>query len=478
MFRNTIRESKFVSEDANELFKNKIEGDHINGDVTFLTAMRILLAPRMKDEDYAGMLYKVVNTDEREFKNIESIFSDSNAFDNQCYLRNITGFNVEEADKTYALLDKFEETYPQYTEDKSVEIFFQKMFKVRCFVDNKRHRSVVIVREPKRWEMHLLCIAISKFFPWFFEDNKITAEEKEFVSCFKEKTSDLFLEWVEKFAARYDFDKIRVSRLLKGFETRANKIALENEEDRLSNIRAEIKDRQRRIADLIKAMEQANITLLGLRAIIKAKGEKSEILDYFLSNKELKLIDVRNDDIEFVVETYLEYFNEDSAEDILDNEDSYFYEYSDEYSDDDVELLMRHVLIEKDVKLKFCAAYRFSTNSVDGISGYDFNSKNVGMEHMPNPHIQRYSCLGSYLDAISEYLTRGDYIGALAQACASCRSLNLGDSPVMKEFVRTLFKKSGNCNKKKCFEMPNGEVLAVDEAIEYLKKEATDGEIS
>ena len=90
---------------------------------------------------------------------------------------------------------------------------------------------------------------------------------------------------------------------------------------------------------------------------------------------------------------------------------------------------------------------------------------------MPNPHIDRYNCLGNYERTINSMLLEHNYIGALEQCVASCKSLNWGDSTVMHVFMDTMYG-SGHYNNQ-CIELPDGNIVNPKDAIKWLEKQET-----
>ena len=86
---------------------------------------------------------------------------------------------------------------------------------------------------------------------------------------------------------------------------------------------------------------------------------------------------------------------------------------------------------------------------------------------MPNPHIDRYRCMGNYETKINNLLKNRDYIGALEQCAASAKSLNFHDSTVMSEFVRQICTNAGKNNR--CIELPDGKVVKPAEAIKWIE---------
>ena len=115
-----------------------------------------------------------------------------------------------------------------------------------------------------------------------------------------------------------------------------------------------------------------------------------------------------------------------------------------------------------------CCAYQFDLNGrVRGLSGHNYGYE--FRECTPNTHIDRYSCMGNYERTINELLKNHNYIGAIEQCVASCKSMNFADSPVMQEFMSRLYGLSGSNVNIRCIELPDGRVVEPKEAIEWLK---------
>ena len=84
--------------------------------------------------------------------------------------------------------------------------------------------------------------------------------------------------------------------------------------------------------------------------------------------------------------------------------------------------------------------------------------------------------MGNYKQTINTLLQNHNYIAAIEQCAASCRSLNFGDSTVMSEFMKRIYGMSDRQSRvnMRCIELPNGSVVYPKEAIEWLKaQEAT-----
>lgn len=212
---------------------------------------------------------------------------------------------------------------------------------------------------------------------------------------------------------------------------------------------------------------------MGLEAKIASNIDgDSEIMEYFIRNPNLVLEDVTDSYMYFCTKGYLEYFDPDMAEAVIKNKRSCAYGYgycTREQNIDKAQRLMSEIFLEDAprLRIRFCAAYKFNLNgNVDAIPNHDFGYEFTG--YMPNTHINEFHCMGGYSKTINGLLQRHDYIGALEQCVASCKSLNWGDSVVLERFMRIFWAEN---SAPRCIELPDGKVVNAKEAIQWLEEQ-------
>ena len=66
----------------------------------------------------------------------------------------------------------------------------------------------------------------------------------------------------------------------------------------------------------------------------------------------------------------------------------------------------------------------------------------------PNPHIQEYGCIGTYVTRFHEYMQKRDYVGGIDQAVVSARNLNFYDSAAIGALARNLSRSTVTCIEK------------------------------
>jgi hypothetical protein len=106
-------------------------------------------------------------------------------------------------------------------------------------------------------------------------------------------------------------------------------------------------------------------------------------------------------------------------------------------------------------------------NSLTPIRGYTFPPES--RDYLPNPHIQRFNCIGGYSGRFAEYMHRHDYVGAIDQAVMSARNLNFHDSTVMESLAYEL-----SHTAIKCVEDKDGTLMTPRQAIKRMEEDAAE----
>lgn len=484
MFRAVIDNTPFTTEAANSYFEN-IVGDSFNRDTTFLATLRALVAPRMGEGDsislsFSGSSYDVDTVRDNPAKAVINAICTSGASRGTGRIC-IHNFYSSNQDDNYCCLElvksSFEKIYRGWHRLQKVTDFFRKSFYVICFINPERKSVYLFVEDINMQRLHYLQCAILAFLPWYFNpEDGVSELEMNLINSLRENQPEKYESCLHELSKQYNFRECKIKKLLAGFETRFEKIECDNVRDEIDYILDKISSLNRSIGEYLKQKSQKEIKLLGLETkIAKADSEESEIMEYFLCNEKLVIDQVDNNYMTFACKDYLEYFDEDMAKQMIDNDRSYVYRPNGRACNDyipaeDMKKLMYAIFIDQIVRMKFCSAYTFQlAGEVRGLSsyhyGYEFN------DCTPNTHIDRYSCLGNYQRVINECLSRHDYIGAIEQCIASCKSLNFADSTVMAEFMARLYGVSDYNVNIRCIELPDGSVVDPKEAISWIKSQ-------
>lgn len=480
MIRAVIQTTPFCTDIANSFFAN-ISGDSYNGDSSFVSTLRALLAPRLSEEQYIGFYYTFSTPSKSKVSEngIEAVI--------QTVLESVS-YTVSDSLRIHMFMGGSPETNEECVrelyekglsylgedwkrDDVATAMFRARKFMVACFINPKTKTSVVFVDGGDFARHHTIQAAIPKFLPWYFEakegERRLSEEEMALVnSLYDGHEASEYISALEKMSLKYDLKTARIKKMLGGFEAKIDEQRKNDIMRNLSNINDHISSLNREIREDIERKREQDLLLLGINAKIAQEGENSEIMNYFLSNKVLEFEDVSGDSLTFGVKDYMMYFDESLVQRMIENHGSYIYSNREgsPISGKDMALLIKEIFLEQSLKLRVCAAYRMRLRSgIEGLSNYTFGTEYDG--YLPNPHIQNYHCLGGYNEKLNRFMADGNYLGALEQCTASCRSLNFGDSTVICNFMKTLYMRS-----PKCIELPDGKVVTPAEAISWIKE--------
>lgn len=481
MFRAIVRETPFCTEFANDYFSN-IRGASYNGDNSFLSTLRAILPQRMGDEDtvdlrYSQSSYRAENLNGASKRDIVSavareIYRDSRGV---FHIHSINGGTEGNNMSFDALESAFTGVYDGYHNLEPVTAYFKKSFRVMCFINVDLRSVVLFVEALDVRKLHYLQRAIVPCMPWYFnagkDTDKLTEDELALFLSLTEKEPDKYLACLEKLAERYDFKKMRIEKLLNGFEVRYERLEAQRVEQQITEKEREFERANNTIATILSQRNELSIKLLGLHQKIASGGGESEIMDYFLCSTALYLECVSDSMMQFSAFGYCEYFDEEMVESMLRNRNSYIYSRAHgSISGERMAKLIKAVFSDRTLRLRFCAGYTFDLNgSVRGIRQHEFPLEMKNM--MPNPHIQYHACLGNHERVINQFLRDRNYIGAIEQCVSSSKSLNFGDSVVIGEFMNDMYR-----NQTQCIELPDGKVVKPLTAIEWLESQEATGQ--
>ncbi len=442
--------------DARNYFATRnITGAVYNGDVSFITTLYCLLDTRIKDED--KLLMECISRPNsieylKEEKGLLEIFFDIN-------------------------IKAFEERiakFPGYVKLDVITQFYAKSFNVVCYINMEQKNTVLLLDGMDYSRFHYLQCTIAGYMPWYFCDESghivVTEQEKALLDSLRGTSKEKYEEIVNFFEKKYDFKSLKIKRLLTGFESRADVNRKNRVAQEILAINNRINDYNNRIGTELGRLHEQEVILLGLEAKIAETGDSSEIMEYFLCNKHLDLVNVNNNEVTFIAWDYLSFFDEEMFDTMIENDRSVFYTTSGQsnISPEDMRLLLKAVFSDGTIKIKFCAAYTLRIDG--GVTAHSHYSYEGYNECMPNTHIDSYNCMGNYVRYINEALQQNDYIGAIEQCIASCKSLNFSDSIVMEKFMSYLYSSRPGVNTR-CFELPDGKVVTPAKAIKFLKGE-------
>lgn len=493
MFKEYVGNTALTSEVANDYFGNILYAGSPSvprwADTSMLATARALIAPRMGDDGRlcirmmeSGDADRVKNRIDLGYSGERIVASLTNGVDpdvgDSLHLCNVTGGGDSLAAVMKLAEDNFEKTFEGYHRLPKITDFYIKSFKVLCYINPEIKSTILILENMNLRRFHYLQCSILAMMPWYYDQTVgVNEDELGLINALREKSPDNYLRLINKIASRYDFESARIRKLLAGFETRADREALNTVKNSIEHLDERLDELRTSFTTYMEKRNEECIKLLGIEAKIRnSEGKDSEIMNYFMCNKSLFLCGTDSKSVTFIARGYLTYYDEDAAKRYIDNQDSYVYNYCSPrwITPDQMKELMTAIFIDEELNLQVCAAYTIYMNGgVRGITGYDYTAKSGAFEeYMPNPHIDRYRCLGNHETQINMLLKERNYIGAIEQCVASAKSVNFHDSIVMEKFC------SGLCDSSvmRCIELPDGSVVTPMDAVKWLESRKNNAE--
>lgn len=487
MFRAPVTSTPFVGQYADVFFPN-ISGETYQGDVSFLSTMRALLAPKMKEEDSVSLHF--MQSDPFKLSNIgdkkEYIKSNLDFIpaDNSLIIYNLRG----DADANSKMVEELRKEFPKlhkgFNEVPSVAEFYLNSFPCICFKNEKIRTVVYFVGRLNMRSMHYLQASIPVPFTWFIPEvtkdtfgddgwalikSLAAIEETDENGNIVKNGVDEYMQIIMRMSKVYDFEKARIKSMLGDFETRAQKREISNLQDKIGQIDSNIASYQQNIMQQIKQRDDTLVRIWGLQHKLETLEGESELLDYFVNSKSLYLERVEGDRIYFAVKTYLTYIDPSALDRILKNKQAEINRTgTPSLPSEDMCMLLRAALIDGKIKMRMCAAYSISlSGGVNAQSHHDYPAEFDS--YIRNYHIDGAHCMGNYTVPITNALKSGNFVGAIENCIASAMSQNVLESATFYGLVRQLY--DAHHKYRNCFELPDGSVVSPENAVKWLKEQ-------
>ena len=351
-----------------------------------------------------------------------------------------------------------------YTRRDDLHVFFARKAKALFYTDATGENTVIFTDLLELKQFHVLQMMIPKFLPSLFGDCPLTAAEVALLKSTGNKSAVEYESLIGEFAKDLDIRAEIIRSKLAGFETVFEHIRADELRNQLKTFQDEYDYHLSQMREAANKMQERRFTLAGLEIAINNKSDDSELMEYFMCNKNLAIIKVVGTAITFLAHGYADIYDIDAFEQYVGNHNGYMYaNMPSSMSKTQMERLYNAIFSEGRYKLRICAAYTADMRTgLRTIQHYAFPSES--QTYLPNPHIQDYGCIGSYAGRFQEYMHNRDYVGAIDQAVVSARNLNFYDSTVMATFAKNLSNTA-----IKCIESPDGTLLTPYEAITEIE---------
>ena len=482
MFSKPLCDITLAGDLAERVFHN-IRCDSFNGDETFQATLRALLLPRVgKDE--------IVVT--RSTANFEAaairtagLFAVVNAsigsFDRGClHICSVGSSREEDRLAMFECLDDQEKgfvaSFPKFMEMVDIRRFVTDVMNARFYINEETKTTVVYVDKLNMKKWHFLQVFIPRYFLWYFKEAPYTEEEKVLLMSLGNRSSSNYERLIEEAAARFDLRSYLIDEVVGGIERRSREAQLENIDRNISEARQEINHLMERYSSWLDRLDDLNVRRIGVIDIINNATDDSELVEYFKMNKSLEPLSSNDTRLEFIVKTLLDSWDPELFESMVNKDTSSLYRgYGigiDAFKPVETRRKFFNAIFSDEPKLriKLCGYYRLDMRG-DSTSREGYHYPRSCHDRLPNPHLQKFNCLGNHRRVINDYLRKGDAVSAIEQCIASCKSLNLTEPQTFTYFFEKLFNTQENV-----IELPDHSSVSPEQALEWLIAQETDKE--
>jgi hypothetical protein len=217
------------------------------------------------------------------------------------------------------------------------------------------------------------------------------------------------------------------------------------------------------ITNLNKTRQEKLMSLYGYQH--QERFSANEFFDYLQKNKAIVQYTITNSQLQFIVRTAWNYFDQKFFSAMMKNP------RSDIHRQTDLVKLMPNIYSENP---------RFEL-WVDAPITIDFNkntftaNNSVTTALLPQIHLYKFQCWGANSAPIKRALMDKDYIRMIEQIIAAVKNINWSDGIVM-DYVYT-YLNSNYEHTKTIKDLKTGEFISVMEALDILNKEAASNEV-
>jgi hypothetical protein len=445
-------------------------------DSTFLSTLRALLHKRLPQNETVRLTCKAKNYTAQDISNasvaacmssfVPELSQQPDAPGHNIYIIYATQIGVGEKmlGIVKANTGRGKRYMSNFTRRDDLQVFYARKVNALFYTDETERNTVIFAEEMELKHFHVLQMMIPKYLPKLFAEIPLTEAEIKLLKCTGGKSADEYERLIEDFARELDIRSEIIRTKLAGFTTGF-------ERTRSDELRNEINIHQNeydlylsKMREVSQKIDERKYTLAGLECAIGKNSGDSELMEYFMCNKNLHIARVSGTRIEFVAHGYADIYDLEAFETYVENLDGFFYgNISSSIEPEQMEMLYMAIFSECKYKLRICAAYTADMRTgLRAFQSYSFPHES--RTYFPNPHIQSFGCIGSYAGKFQEYMQKRDYVGAIDQAVVSARNLNFYDSAVISSFGRDFSRTS-----IKCLERADGKLLTPKEAIKELE---------
>ena len=469
MFSDCLISDKVLvlSPELESEFVNIVGDGTFKGDNFALAMARLLLKPRITEEDTVTV--KVVDPNHTAWS---TWAEDGKQFIDEISMENAVMFCVWdklERAMTLVNMNKSLSGWEEYTTRELSLIGEQLGISLRIFRNNERKSTVVFTNTPDYESWHYLTCLFKVFYPWGIRCT--TETEQGFVkTLFGSRGTDKTYKAMNDMVYNIvDVDIVRKKYYLCGYEGKLKNIQRRRYADQMEDIMRRINEKLNGVRELYKQYNEKALVVEAIDNNINNGNNNNELMNYFLSNKNITVESGDDDgEIVYVVTGYMTLYDPEVAQEYINNGSSIMYSELSRiddsfFSKERIRKLMTEIFVESNIKIRMCSAWKISFGSCV-LPVRHFSYRDKYKSYFPNPHLDKYGCLGGWQQVLEESCDKLDYVYAVDMTCVENGNLNLSDTVVLRGFLSELFRRD-----MAVLELPNGQVVDSIAAVKWME---------
>lgn len=431
-----------------------------SGDYSFMETLMALLCDRECEDCYNSRknnkniylkLYNAIYSFEAPM--FEAGIADVTSIQMQSlHIFKVSGFYAQE--NKFVIPEGFEPL-------KDFRLFLkQKGVDAMLLVNKQAMKSIVVIDvNPTMKTWHYIQAAIPRLLPWFFVDKPLTTSEKALLAS-ADKDYNTYLECLNKLAKEKNILENKIRASLQHFKKNRANHACDIEEEKLDELRTQLRNLESQYRSLLDQIEKQNNTVFALRWKAENTEDNDDLIRIFTNSPNLKF-EYANESggIGFYVDTTLDNFDPD----MFDKNNRYFASsYRVDGADVNFWTPERRVaflgaIFNDDPVIKIRILSRFSIQTQGFVNPLEVRDDARCKDHLPNAHLEYYGCLGNNEMTIEKLLRDGDIAMAIMQCVSAAASQNILEQTTASHLFRDLFK---SCEK--VIQTPDGNMTPKD----------------
>jgi len=274
-----------------------------------------------------------------------------------------------------------------FTRLDDLHVFFARKAKALFYTDAAGGNTVIFTDTLELKHFHALQMMIPKYLPSLFADSPLTEAEITLLKSMGNKSAIEYETLVAELAKSLDIRKEIIRSKLAGFETVFERIRADELREEIRVCQDEYDYHLSKMRDEANKMQERKYILAGLECAINDKAGDSELMEYFMCNKNLAIIKVSGTAVTFIAHGYVDIYDIDGFEQYVGNHKGYMYSnISSTITKVQMEKLYRSIFSDGRYKLRICAAYTADMRTgLKAIQNYALLSESL--TYLPNPHI-------------------------------------------------------------------------------------------